>query len=326
MKANERLIYFFELLVEVNKEAASPPPFSEVVEKFKIAFDNSTAVLELNKGSASIEILDMAIDADRQLVTFYLRHADKNGADVYFADPAAGTSRIERKREGEGRGFGGHFTVSLVPRAGTDTVYAAMLEGVPGINSSFVVRLLQSILRTMYRANPNLFICDDISGARDRHGAPKQVGFRPMLSLRGLPSTQFVADLEAGTVQEVQLIEDKFGAQFGARPWLREEASIVKLKVHDPGRAIVQMWNSLTTVFREKHETDGVGRARIKFRRADGELDTVDVDAETGGMLDSRYVKAKRITAIDPSLDECADHIVAHFAEVIEAELLANRA
>lgn len=325
MKANERLVYFFELLVETNKAKASPPPLIEVVGKLKIAFDASTAVLELNKGTATIEILDMSIDVARGLVTFYFRHADKNGADVYFANPVAGTSRVERKQQGEGRGFGGHFSVSLTPRAGTVNVYAAMLEGVPGVSSSFVVRLLQSILRTMYQVDGNLFVCDDISGARDRHGMPKKVGFRPMLSLRGLPSAQFVADLQAGTVQEVQLIEDKHGAQLGARPWLLEEASVVKLRVVDPARAIANMWDSLTAVFREQSAAVGIARARIKFKRADGGTDTVEVDAETGTMLDQRYVKAKRIEAIDPILDECADHIVPHFAALIEAELVANR-
>jgi hypothetical protein len=49
------------------------------------------------------------------------------------------------------------------------------------------------------------------------------------------------------------------------------------------------------------------------------------VDAETGALLDQRYVKAKRIGEIDPPLDECADNIVNHFAVLIEAELVANR-
>lgn len=326
MKANERLLYFFELLVDTNKEKASPPPLREVVDKFQIALAASEAVLELNKGAASIEILDLAVDDGRELATFYFRYADKNGADVYFADPLAGTSRVERKKHGEGRGFGGHFVVSLTPRAGNDNVYSAILEGVPGVNSSFVVRLLQSILRVMYQADGNLFVCDDISGARDRQGNPKKVGFRPMLSLRGLPSAQFVADLQAGTVLEVQLIEDKNGVQLGARPWLVEDASVVKLRVIDPARTIANMWDRLTTVFRERHEADGIGRARIKFRRADGGTETVEVDAETGNMLDQRYVKATRIEGVDPILDECADRIVPHFAALIEAELVANRA
>lgn len=326
MKSTERLIYFFELLVDVNKEAASPPLLTAIVEKLSEAFNASKAVLELNKGTGSIEILDMNVDENRQLVTFYFRHADKNGADVYFADPKAGTSRIERKRAGEGRGYGGHFTVSLIPRAGSQDVYAAMLEQAPGVNSSLVTRLLQSILRVMYQANPKLFVCDDISGARDRNGAPKQVGFRPMLSLRGLPSQQLIADLERGTVQEVQLIEDRQGAQFGARQWLREDAKVVKLKVVDPARAVQNMWDNLTTVFRERNAADNVNRARIKFKRVDGETDSVEVDAETGDILDRRYVKAKRISDLDPGLDECSDGIVPHFAQIIETELIANRA
>lgn len=325
MKSNERLVYYFELLVGVNKTAASPPTLNEVIDRIEQAFNAGEASLELNKGTGIIQILDIEKDLEREIVTFYVRHSDKNGADVYFADPGAGTSRVERKRAGEGRGYGAHFVVSLTTRAGTDCVYAAMLEQVSGVNSSLIVRLLQSILRKMYQADPKLFVCDALNGARDRAGNPKKVGFRPMLDLRGLPSNQFVRDLEAGTVQEVQLIEEQNGEQLGARPWLRPDAKVMKFKVHDPGRLLKKPWEELNKLFKEQSEAEGYQRARIKFKRDDGETDSVLIDSLTGDMLDRRYVKSKRFSDIDPGLDECSDGIVDHFAELIASELVATR-
>lgn len=144
-----------------------------------------------------------------------------------------------------------------------------------------------------------------------------------MLELSGLPSEQFIADLEEGTLKEIQLIEQQEERQVGARPWLVENQKVIKLAAKNAG-PIAGLWGDLTGLFAEKAQ-DGINRARIKFVRADGQSDTVDIDPETGGLLDQRYVKAKTISSIDPPMDECAEGIVEHFAETIEAELVENR-
>ncbi|WP_457587230.1 hypothetical protein [Ensifer canadensis] len=324
MKNNERLIYFFDLHIDVNKKAASPPSARDVFNIVESAFRKSEARLHVNKKTATIQIIDLRFDDVEEIVTLYVRYADKRGADVYFADTDANTSRVERKKFGEGRGFGAHLSVSLRPEAGSPNTYLAMLEKANGVNSSLVLRLLQSIFRELYRSDENLFTCDDISGARDRAGVPKKVGFRPMLELKGLPSEQFISDLEEGSLQEIHLIEDKEKKQFGAHPWLHEKQNVVRLTPGAGVPGVAQLWGNLKTVFSAEAK-NGYKKARIKFRRADGQPDTVEVDAETGALLDQRYVKAKRIGDVDPVLDECADAIVPHFAELVEAELIANR-
>lgn len=324
MKNDERLIYFFDLFIDVNKKAASPPSARDVFATIETAYSAGQASLAVNKKTATIQIIDISFDDAQEIVTLYFRYADKRGADVYFADTDANTSRIERKRTGEGRGFGGHMSVSLRQQTGMPNIYMAMIEKANGVNSTLVLRLLQSILREMYRADENLFTCDDISGARDRNGIAKKVGFRPMLELRGLPSEQFIADLEEGSLQEIHLIEDKETKQFGAHPWLQEKQSVVRLTPGAGVPGVSKLWRSLKGVFSDQAK-NGFNKARIKFRRADGQTDAVEVDAETGALLDQRYVKAKRISDVDPPLDECADRIVDHFAALIKAELVANR-
>lgn len=324
LKNNERLIYFFDLHIDVNKKTASPPNAREVFHVIESAFKASRASLQVNKKTATVQVTDIRFDDTQDIVTLYVRYADRRGADVYFADTDANTSRIERKKAGEGRGFGAHLSVSLSQQAGSPNTYLAMLEKANGVNSTLVLRLLQSILRELYRADENLFTCDDISGARDRNGSPKKVGFRPMLELRGLPSEQFISDLEEGSLQEIHLIEDKESKQFGAHPWLHEKQNVLRLAAGAGVPGVSQLWNNLKGVFSAEAKK-GYNKARIKFRRADGQADTVEVDAETGTLLDQRYVKAKRIGDVDPPLDECADAIVPHFAQLIEAELVANR-
>ncbi|OHV83314.1 hypothetical protein [Ensifer sp. LCM 4579] len=324
MKANERLIYFFEIQVSTNKKTASPPLLVDVIGKLKEALNVSDASLEINKKAAVVEVVEINVNDDAQVATVFIRCSDKNGADVYFANPQLKQSRVERKKEGEGRAFGAHLSISLIPRTLGGNVYCAMLEKVNNVSSTLVARLLQAILRRQYQANPNLFTCDDISGARTRDGRPKQVGFRPMLDFSGLPSDQFIADLEEGTLKEVQLIEEREAKQVGARPWLVEDQQVLRLTAHNSAGVVDRLWDNLTALFAEKAK-EGISRARIKFKRADGQMDTVDVDPETGGLLDQRYVKAKKITDIDPPLDECAEGIVAHFAAIMEAELVESR-
>jgi hypothetical protein len=324
VKARERLVYFFEVQVKTNKEKASPPPLSEVIERIIESRNSGHASLLINKKTATVEIVEIRLDEDRKIVTFFLRCADMNGADVYFANPDLKQSRVERKREGEGRAFGAHFSVSTVPREVGGSVYGAVLEKANNLSSTIVARLFQSILRVQYQKNPNLFTCDDISGAKTRDGKPKQVGFRPMLELSGLPSEQFIADLEEGTLKEIELIEQHEERQVGARPWLVENQKIIKLAAKNTG-AIAGLWVDLKELFIEKAQEHGFNRARIRFKRADGQHDKVDIDPETGGLLDQRYVKAKNINGIDPPMDECAEGIVHHFAEIIEAELVENR-
>jgi hypothetical protein len=324
VKANERLVYFFEMNVSANKQAASAPAMADVMATLEQAFRESKTSLEINKQTATVEIVDLRIDDAQELATLFVRYSDKNGADVYFANPVENSSRVERKRDGEGRAYGAHLTISLKPRSPGSNVYATMLEKANGLSSTIVVRLLQSIFRTLYKADQNLFTCDDISGARTRDGKAKQVGFRPMLALKGLPSDQFISDLQDGTLKEIQLIEEREAKQVGARPWLVENQRILKLEAQPEKMHVANMWDNLKGLFAAESK-NGFGHARIKFRRADGEMESVDVDAETGGLLDHKYVKAKRIIDIKPPLDECADGIVEHFATLIEQELVDNR-
>ncbi|MGQ3213938.1 hypothetical protein [Shinella sp.] len=323
MKANERLIYFFEVQISTNKEAATAPPLNEVVEKLREAVATNDARFEHSKGTAIAEIVEILDDVPSNTVTLFIRCSDKNAADVYFANSVLRQSRVERKREGEGRAFGAHLTVSLAPKNVGGTAYSAALEKANGVSSTIVVRMIQGIFRRMYQADPNLFTCPDLNGARTREGHIKRIGFRPMIELAGLPSEQFIMDIENGEIKEIQLIEESEERQIGARPWLIENQKVLKLAVQANGRPIGRMWENLTGLFAEKAQ-EGISRARIKFKRPDGQVDTVDVDPETGGLLDQKYVKAKRISDLDPPMDECSDGVVPHFAAILRRELLEN--
>lgn len=324
MKSDERVVHFFDLAISTNKQRAAPPNSIDVFGKLKESIGSKSAVLEINAGQSVLDLADIKFDISKNTVSLYIRHTDKKAADVYFADTVAGTSRIERKKDAEGRGFGAHFSVSLKPETGAAQRYRVVLERVPGVNSSLIIRLLQHILREMYREDENLFTCDDISGARDRRGNAKKVGFRPMLALNGLPSDQFIADLEAGYLKDITLFEAIPSRQFGGRGWLTEQQRTVNLAVRSGAPGTGCLWNELLSLFSQQAQI-GFSRARIRFKRQDGQADAIDIDAATGDLLDQRYVKSKKIANIVPPLDECADRSVPHFVALIDQEVVASR-
>lgn len=326
LRSTERSVLSFEVQVSASKAAASPPRMAEIVDVLIGQYEDGRAVMSLNRETATIEILDVLRDEENELVTFLFKYIDQLGSDVSFTNVETKVNRQAAKQEGEGRDFGAHMCLSLTESTNRPNLYPALIERVPGVSSTFISRLLNSIIRTLYKAQRDSFTCDDITGVRHRDGQPKQISFRPLLSFQGLPSDQLVSDLEEGSIQEIQLIKQQEREQFGAQPWLVESQRVVKLEVTNARPGAGALWGDLLGVFRSAADDDGVAQARIRFRRADGQADTIDIDAETGTLLDQRYVKSTIVADIDPPLGECPTGIVAHFADILRDAMIESRA
>lgn len=325
MRRSERSVLSFEIVVKPSKQAASPPPLANILARIKAEYDDGNARIDVNRNTATAQIEDLIIDEEQSIATILVKYIDKLGSDVSFTDYETGESRKAIKGAREGRDFGAHLCLSIRDDPQRPGVYPALVERVTGVSSTIIGRLLNAVLRALYDREPNAFRCDEINGARHRDGRPKQINFRPLLVFQGLPSDQFIADLEEGEIKDIQLIEQKNEAQFGAHPWLVESQRIVKLEPTRGRPAIGELWGALTGIFREAAETDGFGKARVRFTRADGQADTIDVDAETGTLLDQRYIKSTLLTDIDPPLGECPDGIVDHFVERLVQIMIENR-
>lgn len=323
MNGQERRIYFYDLAVGTNKEAAVSPPLPEVARVIEMRFRQGRTTHAINKSTAVLEVGDIRIDHKQEIAVFLLRISDKSAPDPYLSNPEKKRSRVIRKEEGEGRGYGAHLVLSLREDEKRPNHYLALLEKNIGLHRHHVARLLQAILRVLYKEDETVFTCDDVNGARDREKRPKKVGFRPMLSFSGHPSETLVEELEKGSLKDIILIHDEKKVQIGGRPWLHARESQLKLKANSKSK-IRKAWEEVKSIIGDnarKYE-----KARIRFINTDGDSQTVEIDSETGNtLLDERYVKSRNLKDIIPQLDESSDHIVDHLADKMIELLLENR-
>lgn len=312
MKNNERRIYYYDASVKSSSKYANPPNMDEVIAAIKVQFDKGRAKHSILKGSATLEIGDISIDNERCFAILLVRISDTAAPDAFFSDPIKGTSRVERKQAGEGRGYAAHVLISTVETSGAPNNYLMVLEKNTGLHRHHIVRLIQAVLKDLYKREPDRFACDHIGGQRYK-GAPKRVNFRPMLELLGHPSKSLVQELEKGTLKEVSLIHSEEGSQLGGKPWLKTQEKVLKVKA-SISNPIHNMWNQLVEVLKQQSE-NGYERARIKFKKDDNEHISLDIDTATGNSLDDRFVRTSRISDVKPLLDESSDLIVKHFAD-----------
>jgi len=313
MRGAERRVYYYDVELGTNKKDASPPPMVDVINAIATRYEESKASHSINKDTATLEIGDMLIDEEEGHALLLVQISDRTAPDPYLSNPIEGTSRVVRKEEGEGRGFGAHLLVSLTAEPETPNTYRVLLEKNTGLHRSHVNRLLHAILRTLYQEDPTVFTCDHAGGQRTREGLPKQVEFRPMLEFTGHPSESLIQELEQGELKEISLIHNEQQGPLGGRAWLQKEERILKVKAKFTNR-VRNVWQNLQAVFAAQAQA-GYEHARIKFKTQDGESASVDIDTATGNtLLHDKYVKSRRITDIDPPMDESSDEIVEHFA------------
>lgn len=323
MHSSKRTIYFYDLRVGANKKAATAPPMRDIIKALQDRVAEKKAIHAINNDTAFLEIAEIHVNEKQDYALLLLRISDTMAPDAYFSNPAAGTSRVVRKKKGEGRGFGAHLIISLNEEAERPDTYLALLEKNQGLHRSHVQRLLQAVLRGQYKEGNEPFTCPDASGARDREGLPKMITFRPMLEFTGHPSETLLAELESGVLKGISIVHSHQKQALSGRPWLEASEDILRFKATGT-KPIKNLWKEIKAFFSD-NANDGYERARVKFQKADKTNETVEFDTASGNILDDKYVKTRLIKDISPLMDDSSDTIVEHFSALMEKELLEHR-
>jgi hypothetical protein len=324
MQSDQRRVHFYDMRVATNKKkAATPPPMAEIVKALSDRVAEKKGIHAISNNRAFLEIADIRIDEKLNYALMLARIADMTAPDACFSNPTAGTSRVARKRKGEGRGFGAHLMVSLEQEPGRPHTYLTLLEKNHGLHRSHVQRLLQAVLRGQYKEDDEPFSCPDPSGARDKEGRPKMVTFRPMLEFTGHPSETLLEELQAGVLKGINIIHAHHKQEVGGHPWLEASEDILRFKATS-AKPIKNLWKEMKAFFAE-NATEGYERARVKFQKPDKTKESVEFDTATGNIVDDKYVKTRLIQGISPLMDDSADAIVDHFAALMEEQLMEHR-
>ena len=324
MQSGIRRVYFYDLELGVNKEKATPPPMDDVLRAIKARVDARQAVHPINKRTAHLEIGDMTVDSVNNCAILLLKISDTTLPDPYFSNPNAGTSRVARKEDGEGRGFGAHLLISTLQESDRPNHYLALLEKNQGLHRSFVERLLQAVLRGQYKEDEDSFSCADSTGARNRDGKSKLVKFRPMITFTGHPSETLIQELDGGTIKDIVLTKDNAMVPFGSQVWLKSSESTLRLKASARG-PLTRVIDSVRSALKEP-DAKQYQKARVRFVKPDKTTDSVEFDLTTGNPIDEKYVKSRLISDIEPIMDDSSDSIVEHFSDRLVVELKGHRA
>lgn len=322
MRRTERAVFAYDVIVGARAAHAVPPSLDEIVAVMEALFSDPECVNTRDRGNLIFRIGEIVFDNQRSLCTILFRRADKNAADAVYSNIVNGQTRVAPKSQDEAGDTAAHLTLSLQPERGKPNTYFALLEGVPGVSHRHVQALINEVLRLARKKIPLQFTYPDPAGARDRSGAPKLHEFTPLLEMRGHISDSLTADLEAGIVEQLEIVRADGHTNFAGSPFLKEDRYSLKIKA-DRNIPALGRFDWLVNAMRTRR-TD-FDKGRIAFKDTDGRRHTIECDLQTGALFDQKYIKSFLIRPIDPPLNQSSETVVPALARRMEAILRHER-
>ncbi len=323
MRNDLRDIYFYDLNVRSSSQYARPCPLEEAVTALEAISRTEKRIHPIAKGAEFLELREVSVDQTNRIATLLVARTDPSSPNAVYSNPAAGTTRIIEKANGESGEYGAHVLLSLDPLPSKPDQYLAVIERVTGVGRVYIQRLLNALIQGQYKADPSTFQCEDLAGRKTRNGAPKMIAFRPLFELVGHPSDEFINDIDAGRFTGMTLVQSSTATQIGGRSYLKPDEKTLRVKVSNHS-TVQNLYDDLKAALAA--ESSNWSQARIKFKSSDGRASTVTLDVATGNVLDENFVKKTRLSGITPFLDFSAQGIVPHFEERMKTEFLAYRA
>jgi len=211
MYKDERDIFYYDAVPHVwHKKYKGLAPFShyELARALQHLFANGQAEVTRQSTRQATYITEIDLYSDR--CEMLIGYADPNAADPTFNDRPAKKRRVVPKIGDEGLEHSAHIIWYYEDQT-RNKPCAFYLEGATGLSSTAIVRFVNKLLREFCRLYPAHFTVVDPTGAH-ANGAPKRIGLRPRLELRGHPSAEFIRDLQKGEIAELELITESNAA------------------------------------------------------------------------------------------------------------------
>ena len=116
MRATERYVNFYDLVVKVRAKHAPVPPVGPLIDLWQKDGKDGGLAHERDKGLLRYRIGDMTLDEAQGLAVILIRRADQNAPNATFSNLQTGKLRIAKKESDEGGDIAAHVVLSLVPR------------------------------------------------------------------------------------------------------------------------------------------------------------------------------------------------------------------
>lgn len=314
-----RDVLFFDLTVQRRATQAPFPPLSEIFPLWeKASLDIKFPVKKFLDGSVTAIIKDYANDPVAKTITMLVEVSDRNAPDSTYLDHDTRGSRHNQKKKSEGNGFSAHIFISTEHNKGVPNTYLTFVEAIPNVSIQRIQSTLNSVIRHFCEKDGKTFTYQRPGGSQ------KLLPFVPHIALAGVPSDQFIADIERGKIHGMTLVNTVVKQPAAASAFVKFEEASLKVRV-SKNIPKGQRWKTLLDTAKSKKVDFPTARIWLQPEEG-GKSGHVDVDADTGKIIGEAYVKTKRISAIDPPIENTSpDKIVAQFAAKAAAIMKQER-
>jgi hypothetical protein len=313
-KNDERHIYHYEMTFWSSSDRARYDiTLEDVVRVLQRAVDEGANTKPINRDEQILVLREVSPSACGRYFALFIAMLDTKSQGKVFAQRKTLKQRTVNKTATEDGEFGCHLVLDRDALDATNCRYYALLESVNGLNRSHISTLLNAVIRQYHNGvDDGLFQGEDLSGARDRTGHPKTIGYRPLVHLEPLPSTDFISALNAGGLKGVTLRKKQVVTKLGQRSYLAPKSHEIELKVDSKKlrKFSGNIWDDLSIAINA--EAQDWDEAEVIFDDGEGRRGRTKVNTKTLDILDETYVKRSFITGITPPLNDSSPGVLPH--------------
>ncbi|WP_193087958.1 hypothetical protein [Advenella sp. FME57] len=319
MKKQERLVFFYDLVIEAYSRTFDAPQTISVKKAIELMerVDREQWIKEQAKGRERLYVSDYHHDGNT--VSFLINKSDTEISDPVFTIPNAKQRRVVAKVEQEGQDFSVHAIIRLAD----DELEPALvlIEHCNGLGFVNIQRLLNQILQDATKVVPLEFEQNHPDGALDSKGRPKKINVKFKTRFDGHVSNELKKDLNEGKVQSIELITErqKF-TPFDEDGYIKEKCKTLVLTLKDEEHPILDKYSRIVGVVKKNRDT--YDKARIKFKSPEGLERTVEMNSDEG--LEKAYVKRARLDGFQSDLSSSYEKFEVAILEKMKALLVED--
>jgi hypothetical protein len=304
----ERWIHFHSLYIKSAPDHAPLFSLVDLVPKIKVAINNAETIMLMDNETASLRIADIDYPAHRKHIKLLIQYANKDATDPVFLDFEKKKLRTVHKLDGEGIAVSGHVIIGCTPN--TDGTYPLLVEEVPGLGRTNIQRFLRWLFKLVSEGH---FIFNDET---DNNKSKK---YRPVAEVMDDPSSSFSNDLQAGTIEGIELVKrmPRGNGDFDEAGFFVEDITIIKVKVvNKQVKGIMGHLNDL----KKKAKNKGFSDIKIRYNKLAGKRKTAVMGTNMDDIASACVVRTEMVESLKP-LAQCSDKLNKDFANKIASYL-----
>lgn len=296
MKKKRRSVLFYDLFMEATSRAEVAPQPLSVKRAFQLIAMLPENARSISKARGAITIYVSDFELTDKYAKVLINRSDCGIPDPVFTAPKKGTRRTAAKNVEEGQDFSAHVVIKFPDGPGAALM---LLEQCSGIGVTVILMLFTRILRLARDKAPNDFRQMHPDGSIGADGAPRTYQVVHLIKADGHPSDTFIADLNAGEVQTLEMVTRNLKGGFDSSGYFVEEKETITLKPSISIKRPVKLATHLLDVVSGKKKD--FSRATVRFKLPSGEIRSVDIDPDIG--VPDTYVKKQQLEGFSSDLE-----------------------